>query len=270
MIKFIADIGANHNCSIERVVDLIQTAKDVGCWGVKFQLFRPDDLYRGLTDEKRAELEEAALPWDFVPAIAKKCKELGIKFGCTPFSIEAVEYLKDYVDYLKISSYEILRLDLIEACGKTGLPVHISTGMANACEYADAHGTLCARWNKECYMYICRADYPALAGDCNLTMLRYSEGYSDHTKEPGVIYKAAHILTDGFIEFHLDLWDMQGQETKHGHVWCPDAIKEVIHNVRVGESAMGCEHPVTEEQRMQRADPIDGKRPIINRNEVYI
>ena len=39
--------------------------------------------------------------------------------------------LRDYVDFYKISSYDILRHDLLEACAKTKKPVIISTGMAS-------------------------------------------------------------------------------------------------------------------------------------------
>jgi len=89
-------------------------------------------------------------------------------------------------------------------------------------------------------------------------------GWSDHTCEPGVIYAAVAARTD-YIEFHIDLEDMAGNESQHGHVWNPAKIKETIETVRIMERAWASPDykPYTEEERNQRADPLDGKRPRI-------
>lgn len=267
MVKFIADIGSNHNRDIDRIYCLIKTAKEVGCWAVKFQLFRPDDLYRELTPDRRAELELASLPWEFIPQITKWCKEFDLIFGCTPFSIEAVNYLAPYVDYFKISSYEILRLDLIRECAKHENPIHISTGMANARERYKA--IMAA--GREYEIYHCRADYPTKPENCNMmdTLYyrdedgdRWFNGWSDHSRQPGVIYAAVASGIE-FVEFHIDLEDMAGIESKHGHVWPPQDIRKVIYDSSVIDVALASEYykPYTEEDRNKRADPIDGRRP---------
>ena len=265
MVKFIADIGSNHNRDLDRVYCLIKTAKEVGCWAVKFQLFRPDDLYRELTPDRRAELELASLPWDFIPRISDLCKYYDLKFGCTPFSIEAVNYLAPFVDYFKISSYEILRLDLIRECAKYQKPIHISTGMATLDEIKDAMGAT-NRGVEGVELYHCRADYPTKYYNCVLHMLSLDifSGWSDHSCEEGVIYQAASTGVK-YIEFHLDLEDMAGNESRHGHVWPPFKIKHVIQTVQIMDEAdASCDYEMpTEEERNKRADPIDGKRPRI-------
>lgn len=267
MVKFIADIGSNHNQDLERVHALIKTAKDVGCWGVKFQLFTPDDLYRELTPEKRADLERAALPPGFIPDIAKWCKEEGLVFGCTPFSIQAVRMLAAVVDYFKISSYEILRLDLIRECSKYEKPIHISTGMANDSEIQSAVNS--APYN-DVIVYLCRSDYPARPEDCKFVFKFFDslfcDGWSDHTVQPGVIYSAVSHGVE-YVEFHLDLEDMAGNESKHGHVWRPCDIKRVISDCKIMDIANNSPdfRLYTEDERNQRADPIDGKRPRLNK-----
>jgi len=55
-IKFIADIGSNHNQDFGRCKSLIDVAKDAGCWGVKFQLFDTEKLYRNIDNNKLKEL----------------------------------------------------------------------------------------------------------------------------------------------------------------------------------------------------------------------
>ena len=260
MVKFIADVGSNHNRDLDRVYCLIKTAKEVGCWAVKFQLFRPDDLYRELTAERRAELELASLPWEFIPQIAKWCKEFDLVFGCTPFSIEAVDYLAPYVDYFKISSYEILRLNLIRWCAKRNKPIHISTGMADLSEINAARR---AAFPRNPIIYSCRADYPARPEDCMFDSYFFMN-WSDHTVEPGVIYSAVGRCAE-YIEFHLDIEDMAGNESKHGHVWNPSKIRDVIRTVRVMENSWwSSDHRDYDyNDTNKRADPIDGKRPRI-------
>ena len=264
MVKFIADIGSNHNRDLDRIYCLIKTAKEVGCWAVKFQLFRPDDLYRELTPDRQAELELASLPWDFIRRISYLCKYYDLKFGCTPFSIEAVNYLAPYVDYFKISSYEILRLDLIRECAKYGKPIHISTGMATIIEIRDAMRATNRVAGIE--LYHCRADYPTKYYNCVLHYLDsyLYNGWSDHSCEEGVIYQAVAKGIE-HVEFHIDLEDMAGNESQHGHVWPPSKIKHVIQTAQIMDEAdASCDYEmITEEERNQRADPLDGKRPRI-------
>ena len=45
MVKFIAEVSSNHNGDLKRCLKFIETAKDCGCDGVKFQLFKIDELF---------------------------------------------------------------------------------------------------------------------------------------------------------------------------------------------------------------------------------
>ena len=47
-IQFIAEVSSNHNRDINRMKDFIYTSKDVGCAGVKFQLFKIDEMFSSL------------------------------------------------------------------------------------------------------------------------------------------------------------------------------------------------------------------------------
>ena len=55
----------------------------------------------------------------------------GIKVRMHSFYLNAVCELEPYVDFFKISSYEILWLELFSACCFTGKPLIFSTGMAS-------------------------------------------------------------------------------------------------------------------------------------------
>jgi N-acetylneuraminate synthase len=90
-------------------------------------------------------------------------------------------------------------------------------------------------------------------------------GWSDHSVEPGVIHRAVHRFGARMVEFHLDL-DGRGAEYDAGHCWLPDAMAELIRQVRAGERADGDGRkepaPCERADRPWRADPVDGLRPL--------
>ena len=268
-MKFIAEVGSNHNQNINRIYKFIEIAKKSGCWGIKFQLFKHDKLYSSEFKETQELLKKRELPEQFIPLISKKCKELKIKFGCTPFDLEAVEKLKNYVDFFKIGSYEILYLPLIKACASTQKPIIISTGMADISEIVEAV-LLCAQQNnKNISLLHCVSKYPTYAWECNLDRIKILQeffpnfiiGWSDHTTKHAIIMKAQSFGAK-IIEFHLDL-DGVGEESlknKYTHCWFPLQMHEMIKNSIIWE-AEGNFIKINEQEKKQRMDAFDGMRP---------
>ena len=133
MSKFIAEVSSNHSQNINRAIEFINIASEIGCDAVKFQLFKIDKLFAPEILAKSKEhrnRKQWELPIDFLPILSKKCKEKKILFSCTPFYLEAVKELEPYVDFYKIASYELIWDDLLIACAQKKKPVIISTGMA--------------------------------------------------------------------------------------------------------------------------------------------
>ncbi len=272
MIKFIAEIGSNHNQDFARCASLIHIAADIGCWGVKFQLFKAEKLYHPAHPDYKEETTTARgreLPEEWIPDIAKICEGEGLAFGCTPFYLEAVEVLAPHVVFLKISSFDILRKDLIQKCIDTGLPMMISFGLAS---FTDYRGVLDMYLPLEkLTLFHCVSKYPPHPSECGLKIISnlctnrggqtYKIGWSDHTAEPGVIHQAIAYGAE-VIECHLDKGDGTGYESQYGHCWTPSRLVKVINDVKIGQSAGGRGMPVTEEELSQRADPSDGLRPI--------
>ena len=119
----------------------MEAAACIGCDAVKFQLFRIDQLFAPeilSRSENHRQRKQWELLLEFLPPLAKRCEELGISFSCTPFHLQAVSDLEPYVAFYKIASYELLWHDLIRACGATGKPLIISTGMATLVEVQEA------------------------------------------------------------------------------------------------------------------------------------
>ncbi len=273
--RFIAEVSSNHHGDLGRCLDFVDRAAEIGCGAVKFQLFRVRELFApeilARSEQHRAR-EEWELPTSFLPALAQRCGECGIEFGCTPFYLDAVEELRPYVSFYKVASYELLWRELLEACARTGKPVVLSTGMATLDEIDGAVRALRDAGCTDLTLLHCVSGYPAPAAECNLAAVQTLRrrfgcpvGWSDHSVEPGVIHRAVHRWCAAAIEFHLDL-DGTGDEFRTGHCWLPEQMAAVIRAIDVGGRADGdgAKAPVPSEQsdRAWRADPSDGLRPL--------
>lgn len=256
-------------------MEFIKTAAGIGCDAVKFQLFRVRELFAPEAlrhDPKLLAREAWELPVGFLPDLARGCHEAGIQFSCTPFYLEAVGELLPFVDFYKIASYELMWDDLLKACAGTGKPVVLSTGMATLPEVKHACSVLRSAGCRDLTLLHCVSAYPTKPEDCNLATiatLREScqcpVGWSDHSVDPGVIFRAIHRWGATMVEFHLDL-EGQGAEFSAGHCWLPQAMRQVVAAVRTGILAEGdgLIGPVPSEmkEREWRADPEDGLRPL--------
>jgi len=273
--NFVAEVSSNHNRSLDRCYRFIDTAADMGCTAIKFQLFRIDQLFAPeilKKSEEHRKRRDWELPLEFLPSLARRCREQGVMFSCTPFYLEAVDELSPYVDFYKIASYELLWDDLLTASAKTGKPVVLSTGMATMSEIGKAVNTLHRAGCKDLTLLHCVSSYPAAPEECNLAALETLRrnfscpvGWSDHSASPAVIRRAVHRWQAVMVEFHLDL-DGQGEEFAAGHCWLPHQMKAVISDLTEGFGADGTgEISVAageEADRDWRADPADGLRPL--------
>ena len=281
-IDFIAEISSNHNRDIERMKDFIYASNESGCTGVKFQLFKIEDLFapqilnksKKHRDRKNWELSEKV-----IPELSQLSKSLGLKFSCTPFYIEAVDILEPFIDFYKIASYELLWEDLFKKCGEKGKPIVFSTGMANEDEILKAIKCTLDTSCNDIIVLHCNSAYPTPIEDANLSAIKTMNelikpfkqkanikvGYSDHTVSLEVMSRAIFHYNVDFVEFHIDL-DGKGEEYKSGHCWLPDQIARLTSHVKLGLKADGFgklePSPSELPDREWRADPSDGLRPI--------
>ena len=275
--KFIAEICSNHNGKLSRCLKFVDEAKRLNCFAVKFQLFKIDQLFAPEFIKKNKILKKRKkyeLPKHFIPIIARYCKKKKIKYSCTPFHLDAVDQLKDYVDFFKIASYEILWKELLVKCAKTKKPIVMSTGMATMSEVKKAYQILKKNGCKKIIILHCVSSYPAKIESCNLNSITYLRkkfrcevGWSDHTVNPFVIYSAAVEKKADFIEFHLDL-DGKGWEYNDAeHCWLPNQIVNLIKFLNNRNKILGKEVKVFSKsevnERSYRSDPKDGLRPFI-------
>ena len=272
----IAEISSNHNQDLSRAKELIRAARESGADAVKFQLFEveklfsPEVLKLSKTHRDRAAWE---LPRNFVPELAEEAHSVGLLFGCTPFDLDAVEFLKPFVDFFKIASYELLWHALISSCGATGKPVILSTGMATEDEVSHAVASLTSSGCTDLALLHCVSSYPAPRRDINLAAIatlrkRFGvpTGWSDHSHDPSVVLRAINRWGASIIELHIDL-DGEGFEAGSGHCWLPSELSELTETLRTDSEldGDGVKAPAPSEKAdvAWRADHTDGLRPLL-------
>lgn len=252
----IAEVGANHNRDIAIARRLIDVAADSGADAVKFQTYSGARIYsrktpkfsylEGISDKSPADLlEEISLPREWQGELNDYARSRGIQFFSSPFDHEAVAEL-DRIDVpvLKIASFEIVDLPLIERAAETGRPLLISTGMANMEEIAEALAAAESGGAGAVGLMQCTSLYPAPEDAANLRAMETMRarfgvpvGLSDHTEGIAVPVAAA-ALGSAFVEKHLTL-DRSMKGPDHPFAIEPPELAEMVRGIRAAEAALG-------------------------------
>lgn len=271
----IAEIGSNHNKNLNRCYKLITHAKKLNCFAVKFQLFKLENLFHEKYIKKNKKtliFKKFELPDYFIPKLHKFCKKLRIKFICTPFDLQSVDKIANYVDYIKIASYELLWDELLIKAALTKKKIIISTGMANIKEISHAINVLKKNKAKRIIILHCVSSYPADSLEANLNSIRYLKkkyklevGWSDHSVDKLLVYKIYKDYKVSLFELHFDL-EGKGWEYQIGkHCWTYDELKnfyKFINNEKNIEGKFRKSFSLKEKkERLFRTDPLDGLRP---------
>jgi sialic acid synthase SpsE len=279
-MRIIAEISSNHNGSLLRAVKLIQAAAEAGCQAVKFQQFSVLRLFRPEALEKRPELlerEKLEMPLEWHEQLSECAHEHGLKYGVTPFYPGCIQHLSRYVDFFKVSSYQVLDKHLLPWICQDGKPVIMSTGMATLDEVRKAVRLMQTFDQRDITLLHCVSSYPAPTTECNLACIgtmrkefNLPVGWSDHTCSPTVVRSAIWRWDAAAIELHFDLDDGRGTETAHS--WTANRVKGLrgwMHDFPSGDLAQfdghGSKIPARceLEERKWRSDPSDGLRPML-------
>jgi sialic acid synthase SpsE len=279
--RFIAEIGSNHNRDLDRALELLDAAARAGATAAKLQVFRVEDLFAPEVLAEREDLRARRaweLPLELLAPIARRCRELDLELGATPFGLWAIETLQPHVDFFKVASYELLWHELIGALSATGKPVVISTGMATLQEVDAAVAAARDAGCGDLRLLHCVSGYPTPAEQCNLAAIgalreRYGcpVGWSDHSARAEIVRRAVRRWGASDVELHVDI-DGGGREAGE-HNWTPAALAELIGGLDEPgadgpESADGDglkrAMPVETPDINWRADPSDGLRPILS------
>ena len=221
----VAELSANHGHKLDIALESVRAAKKAGADAVKIQTYTADTItlncdaddfkVKGTLWDGRTLYnlyQEAFTPWEWHKAIFDEAKKCGLICFSTPFDKTAVDFLEDLGNpIMKIASFEITDIPLIEYAAKKGKPMVISTGIAMPEDIELAVKTCKDAGNNDITLLKCTSSYPAPIEDANLkTMADMKERYgvkvglSDHTMGYDVAV-AAVALGATLVEKHFIL-----------------------------------------------------------------
>lgn len=259
-VFIIAEVGVNHNGSLEIAKELVDIAVDCGVDAVKFQTFKTSALVTRQAQQaeyqthntgkqesqfdmlQRLELSEA----DHYELLAY-CQQRQIEFMSTPFDLQSVQFLNGLgIQRFKIPSGEITNYPYLKMIGKFNKQIVLSTGMTNIGEVESTLNLLIESGTPKEQITILHAttNYPTKMADVNLKAMqtiqnafRVKVGYSDHT--PGIeVATAAVAMGASMIEKHFTL-DKNMEGPDHKASLEPYELKAMVRAIRNIELAMG-------------------------------
>ena len=264
----IAEIGNNHNGSVERAIQLVDLARDAGADCVKFQMRHLQDLYRKRSLDKEADdlgseyildlLDRFELSVDEHRKVRDYCTEKGVLYMCTPWDQLSLEVLESFdVSAYKLASADLTNLPLIEKIADTGKPMVLSTGMSTTQEIIWVAEYLQSR-DADFALLHCNSTYPAPFEDINLNWMHTLKkvhpliGYSGH--ERGVaVTMAAVALGASIVERHFTL-DRTMEGPDHAASLEPEEFSRLVEGIRQVDAALGEE---THERKLSQGEMIN-------------
>lgn len=272
-VYIVAEIGINHNGSVETAKKLIDLANIYGYDAVKFQKRTPEIC---VPQAQRDHMRET--PWGYISymeyrehiefhekeydILDKYCREKGITWFASPWDIPSVEFLEKYnVSCYKVPSACLTNLKLLERIKKTGRPILLSTGMSTMAEIERSVSIL---QNNNVVLLHSHSCYPSDTKEINLKCIvtlrekfQCPVGYSGH--EPGLPPSIAAVAMGAVIvERHITL-DRTMWGSDHSASLGPSGVEKLVRYIRVTELALGDGEKRVWESEMKARETLRGK-----------
>jgi N-acetylneuraminate synthase len=252
-VYVIAEIGLNHNGSVDIAKQLIDVAVEAGAQAVKFQKRTPE-----ISTPEHMKSTPRETPWGTMTyleyryrvefeqeqysEIDRYCKSVGVDWFASPWDEPSVDFLESMnVVAYKIASASVTDLGMLSKIKDTGKPVILSTGMSTIEQIDKAVETL---GTDNLSLMHATSTYPLPPEEANIRMIttlkeRYGVpvGYSGH--ETGLqISIAAVALGAVSVERHITL-DRAMWGSDHGASLEPKGFVSLVRDIRILEQAMG-------------------------------
>ncbi len=250
----IAEIGINHNGSIEVAKKLIEGAAHAGCDAVKFQKRTPE-----LCVPKDQRDIERDTPWgrmkyidyrykveferDEYLEIDRYSKEKGILWFASCWDEESVDFMEQFEPpCYKAASASLTDLPLLKKTASTGRPLIISTGMSTMDE---VEKTVNEVGTANLLIAHTNSTYPSPVNELNLRMIMSLKGlyptvpigYSGHEVGLSTTW-AAVALGATFVERHVTLDRSMWGSDQAASVEL-SGMARLVSNIRDIENALG-------------------------------
>ena len=262
----IAEIGNNHEGSLDSAKEMIRQAASAGADIVKFQTIVPDRLVSVSQTDRIQQLGRFRFSYDDFRTLRDETERQGVLFLSTPFDIESAAFLNELVPAFKIASGDNTFFPLLSAVAKTGKPMLISAGLATLEEIRGTCDFVRETWCKEgikqeLAVLHCVVSYPTPPEEANLRELETLRqlgttiGYSDHTLgiDAAVLSVA---LGARLIEKHFTLDKSRSSFRDHQLSADPDDLRDMVRRIRQAEVLLGSAEKVPTPSEMQVMEKV--------------
>jgi sialic acid synthase SpsE len=248
----IAEIGSNHNGNFDLACELMEKAADAGVNAVKFQTFKAKNHYSRKTakislyqEDIYTLIERLEIDRTWHEKLAKVCESLKVDFLDSPCDSEAIQLaVKVNMPIIKVASFDMVDVRLIDEISRTNKAVMFSTGMADLGEIQNAVNICRKNGNHNIIVLQCTSIYPAPVYLSNLNAMNTLKsafnvlvGYSDHTLGDHIplaaVAKGAKV-----IEKHYTL-NRTFEGPDHAFAIEPHELKSMVDKIRDVEAALG-------------------------------
>lgn len=254
----VAEVGLNHDGDAKQAHRLVDLVADAGAGGIKFQNYRSSDFLsddslmftyrvgdREIEESQLAMFRRCEISASLLAELAAHSRERRLRFLSTPTSTDTLaELVAVQPDGVKNGSDYLGHLPLVAAMARTGLPVVLSTGMADVAEIDEAVRTHRAAGSGELILLVCTSTYPTPPEDVHLRRIGSLAaafgcpvGFSDHTD--GVAAATAAVALGAvMVEKHVT-YDRNAVGPDHRFSSDPDELAALCAAVSVAHRALG-------------------------------
>jgi N-acetylneuraminate synthase len=253
-VFIIAEIGINHNGSLDITKNLIDKAVECGCDAVKFQKRTPELCVP--LDQRNIERDT---PWGRMTYMEYRykvefeekeyaeiddyCRKKGIFWFASPWDEGAVDFLQKFnVPLYKTASASLTDFPLLERIMATGIPLMMSTGMST---WEEIEAAVAVTGTERLMLAHATSTYPCEPSELNLKVIRTLQahfpnvpiGYSGH--ETGLATTLAAVAVGAsFVERHFTLDRAMWGSDQAASVE-PGGMAKLVRDIRDIEIALG-------------------------------
>jgi sialic acid synthase len=253
----IAEIGHNHQGSVDKARELFREAKLAGAHAVKLQKRDNRGLYTNAAYNKPYDNENSfgatygehreflEFGRDEYRLLQEYARELGVDFFATAFDLASADFLAELeMPAYKIASGDLKSTPLLKHVARLGKPVVISTGGAYIEDVQRAYDTIMPL-NPQLAILQCTAGYPAAFEELDLRVIAtYRDrfpgaiiGFSSH--DNGIAMPvAAYILGARIVEKHFTL-NRAMKGTDHAFSLEPVGLRKMVRDLERTAKAVG-------------------------------
>lgn len=253
----IAEIGHNHQGSLEKAKEMFRVAKECGVNAVKLQKRDNRSLYTkamynmpyihensfGPTYGAHREMLEFGR--DEYIELKRYVGELGLTMFATAFDFVSADFLAELdMPVYKIASGDLTNTPLLKYVAQIGKPMLVSTGGGTIEDVQRAYDTIVPINSQLCLLQ-CTASYPVEPGNMNLRVITtYRErfahtviGLSDHQNGIAMAL-VGYMLGARVIEKHFTL-NRSWKGTDHAFSLESIGMRKLVRDLRRARVAMG-------------------------------